>query len=35
MVKIYVRMIEAGKMTIDEVPTRWRDAVREALGLTE
>jgi hypothetical protein len=32
MVKIYVRKIKAGEMTIDEVPIRWREAVREALG---
>lgn len=31
MVKIYVRQIKAGKMTIDDVPTKWREAVREAL----
>lgn len=31
MVKIYVRKIKAGQMTIEEVPTRWREAVEEAL----
>ena len=31
MVKIYVRRIKAGEMTIDDVPARWREAVREAL----
>ena len=31
MVKIYVRKIKAGEMTIDDVPQRWREAVREAL----
>ena len=31
MVKIYVRRIRAGEMTIDEVPTKWREAVRKAL----
>jgi len=31
MVKIYVRRIRAGEMTIEEVPARWREAVREAL----
>ena len=31
MVKIYVRKIRAGEMTIDEVPQRWRETVREAL----
>ena len=33
MVNIYVRKIKAGQMTIDEVPSRWQDAVREALGI--
>ena len=31
MVKIYIRMIRAGRMTLDEVPDRWREEVREAL----
>lgn len=31
MAKIYVRKIKAGQMTIDDVPIRWREAVREAL----
>jgi hypothetical protein len=31
MCKIYVRKIKAGEMTIDEVPERWREAVRKAL----
>lgn len=31
MVAIYVRMIRAGKMTLDDVPQRWREAVEEAL----
>lgn len=32
MVNIYVRKIKNGEMTIDEVPERWREAVREKLG---
>ena len=32
MVKIYVRKIKAGQLTIDEVPERWREAVQEALA---
>lgn len=32
MVKFYVARIKAGKMTLEEVPERWRDAVREQLG---
>ena len=31
MVKLYVKKIKAGKMTIDEVPERWREEVRKAL----
>lgn len=31
MVKIYVKRIKAGLMTIEEVPERWRAAVEEAL----
>ena len=31
MVNFYVKRIRAGKMTIDEVPEKWREAVREAL----
>lgn len=32
MISLYVKRIRAGLMTIDEVPIRWREAVREALG---
>lgn len=31
MVAIYVRRIREGKMTLEEVPLRWREAVRQAL----
>lgn len=31
MVAIFVRWIKAGRMTIDDVPERWREAVRKAL----
>ena len=31
MVKIYVRKINAGQMTIEEVPIRWREEVKKAL----
>lgn len=31
MVNIYVRRIKAGEMTINDVPVRWREAVRKAL----
>lgn len=31
MVKIYVRWIKAGKMTLDEVPERWHEKVKAEL----
>jgi len=31
MVKFYVLQIKMGKMTLDEVPERYREAVRKAL----
>ena len=31
MVKLYVKRIKEGKMTIDDVPEKWREAVREEL----
>ena len=31
MVNFYVKRIRAGKMTIDEVPEKWREQVREVL----
>ena len=31
MAKIYYRWINAGRMTIDEVPERWRQQVRNLL----
>ena len=31
MVKIYVRRIREGLMTIENVPTRWREEVRRVL----
>ena len=31
MVKLYVKRIIAGLMTLDDVPPRWHDAVEEAL----
>lgn len=35
MVKFYVNRIRNGRMTIEEVPDRWRDAVAEELEATE
>lgn len=31
MVNLYVKRIKAGLMSIEDVPSRWREAVREAL----
>lgn len=35
MVKIYLKYILKGKITIDEVPQRWRAQVEEALAELE
>lgn len=35
MAKIYYRKIKAGQMTIEEVPTRWREAVQALLDADE
>ena len=32
MVKLYVRKIRAGALSIEDVPTRWREAVEAALA---
>lgn len=32
MVAIYVRWIKAGRITLEDVPEMWREAVREKLG---
>ena len=32
MVAIYVRWIREGRMTLEDVPARWREEVRAALG---
>lgn len=32
MTAIYVRWIEAGRMTLADVPEHWRQAVKEKLG---
>lgn len=31
MAKIYKRWIDAGRMTIDDVPSRWREQVQKLL----
>lgn len=32
MVAIYVRWIRAGRMTLDDVPEKWREAVKATLA---
>ena len=32
MIAWYVKRINVGKMTIDQVPALWNDEVRKALG---
>lgn len=32
MVKLYLRKVKEGKMSIDEVPVLWREKVRKELG---
>lgn len=32
MVSFYVTRIRLGKMTLEQVPAKWRDAVEEALA---
>jgi len=31
MVKLYVKLIKAGRKTIEDVPEMWREEVRKAL----
>ena len=31
MINFYINRIKMGKITIDDVPERWREAVREKL----
>lgn len=32
MVKFYIMMIQRGTITIEDVPIKWREDVRKALG---
>lgn len=32
MVNIYVDLIRAGQITLEQVPEKWREAVKQALG---
>ena len=34
MVKFYLRQIEKGAITIEEVPPKWREAVESELSLS-
>ena len=31
MVKLYVKQIKAGKISLNDVPDKWKEAVRHAL----
>ena len=31
MIKFYVMQIRLGKITLEDVPIKWREAVREAM----
>ncbi len=33
MLEVYIKLVDAGKKTLDQVPAKYRDAVKEALGL--
>lgn len=33
MAKVYANLICDGKKTLDDVPERWREAVKKELGL--
>lgn len=35
MVQFYVKRIREQKMTLEQVPLKWREAVRRALGWSE
>lgn len=35
MAKLYYKKIKAGEMTIDDVPEKWREAVRALLDEDE
>lgn len=35
MVNFYVNRINKGKMTLEQVPERWREAVSEAIDPSE
>lgn len=33
MLKIYIKLVEAGVRTVEQVPDKYREAVKEALGM--
>lgn len=33
IVKLYVKKVRSGKMTIEDVPAKWREEVRAALNV--
>lgn len=33
MVKVYVNLIKQGLKTIDDVPAKWKEAVKKELGI--
>lgn len=35
MLEVYIKLVEAGKRTIESVPVKYKEAVKEALGITE
>lgn len=35
MLKTYIRLVETGRKKIEDVPERYREQVREALGMTD
>ena len=35
MVEFYIRLVRAGKRTLEQVPVKWREAVRAALEREE
>lgn len=35
IIKQYVKKIKAGKITINDVPEKWRDAVKAALNAVQ
>lgn len=32
MIELYVKLIREGKLSLEDVPPKWREAVKQALG---